>query len=228
MSTSAVNSTSLNQLLQQYFQTRGSDLKQLGQALKSGDLAGAQTAYTNIVALGQKGPFAGGDPFKINQREQDFAGVGQALQAGDLAGAQQAFGSLISTFKARPLDPPPPSSTGPAVVLNLGNSGGAPTGPSSGPITSGPEIVLNIGPGNSGGSSGPEQITLNIASAANGGEQISLSVGSQGSSPEQIQFNLPANSNEQIVLNLLGASSPSATSTASSSSSTSGGLSVSA
>lgn len=224
MSTSAVNSTSLNQLLQQYFQTRGSDLKQLGQALKSGDLTGAQSAYANIVALGQKGPFAGGEPFKITQREQDFGAVGQALQSGDLAGAQQAFGSLIGTFNSRsqPLDPP--ASTGPAVVLNLGSGGGT-TGASSGAIASGPEIVLNLG--NSSGSTGPEQITLNIASGASGGEQISLSVGNQGSGPEQVQFNLPANTNEQIVLNLLGPLSSTSTSTASSSSST-GGLSVSA
>jgi hypothetical protein len=56
MSTAAVSSTSINQELHQYFQTRQSDLKQLGQALSTGDLAGAQTAYNNIVALGQKGP----------------------------------------------------------------------------------------------------------------------------------------------------------------------------
>jgi hypothetical protein len=59
MSTSAVSSTSLNQQLTQYFQTRQTDLQQLGQALRSGDLAGAQTAYNNITTLGQSGPFAG-------------------------------------------------------------------------------------------------------------------------------------------------------------------------
>lgn len=103
MSTSAVSSTSLNQQLQQYFRIRQNDLRQLGQALKSGDLAGAQTAYNKIITLGQNGPFAGGNPFKINQREQDFTAIGQALQAGDLAGAQQAFGALRNTFaKAQP------------------------------------------------------------------------------------------------------------------------------
>src|ERR1700722_3031744 len=61
MSTSAVSSSSLYSQLGQYFQTRQSDLKQLGQALQSGDLASAQAAYNNIASLGQNGPFAGGE-----------------------------------------------------------------------------------------------------------------------------------------------------------------------
>ena len=212
MSTAAVSSTSINQELHQYFQTRQSDLKQLGQALSTGDLAGAQTAYNNIVALGQKGPFAGGNPFHLTAREQDFTNVGKALQSGDLAGAQQAFGALKATFhkQGQQLDPPP-----------------------STPAASGPEIILNLSPINagSGGSASPEQITINVSNQANGGEQISIGIGSQGSNTEQVTLNLPSNSNEQIVLNLLGASSAtsgSSTSTASTASSTSGGLSVSA
>jgi hypothetical protein len=63
MSTSAVSGSSINQQLQQYFQTRQSDLQQLGQALQSGDLAAAQTAYNSITSLGQTGPFAEGNPF---------------------------------------------------------------------------------------------------------------------------------------------------------------------
>ncbi len=94
MSTTAVSNTSPTQQLQQYFQTRHSDLQQLGQALGSGDVAGAQTAYSKIISLGQKGPFAGGNPFYLTPREQDFKAVGTALQAGDLAGAQQAFTAL--------------------------------------------------------------------------------------------------------------------------------------
>ena len=127
MSTSAVSSISLNQQLQQYFQTRQSDLQQLGQALGSGDLAGAQTIYNNIVALGQSGPFAGGNPFLKNQREQDFTTLGQALQSGDLAGAQQAFSTLESTFQrgTGAQDPPstsPASSSGPEIIINLSNN----------------------------------------------------------------------------------------------------------
>jgi len=58
MSTAAISSSSIYQQTEQYFQTRQSDVQQLGQALQSGDLAGAQTAYNNIVQLGQIGPFA--------------------------------------------------------------------------------------------------------------------------------------------------------------------------
>src|ERR1700723_3520856 len=99
MSTAAISSSSIYQQTEPYFQTRQSDLQQLGQALQSGDLAGAQTAYNNIVQLGQSGPFASGDPFSRPQREQDLTAIGQALQSGDLAGAQAAFSTLQSTFQ---------------------------------------------------------------------------------------------------------------------------------
>src|SRR5260370_28094122 len=108
MSTAAVSTNSLYQELQAYFQQRGSDLQQLGKALQSGDLAGAQQEFSAIQNLGQSGPFANGNAFRISQREQDFAAIGQALQAGDLAGAQQAFAQLKSTFQQqRRLHPPP-------------------------------------------------------------------------------------------------------------------------
>lgn len=206
MSTSVVPVTSLNPQLAQFVQTRQSDLRQLGQALGSGDLAGAQTAYNNIVSLGQGGPFAGGVPFKVAQREQDFTAIGQALQSGDLAGAQQAF----STFQAQ-------SAAGRRDIPQ--------TGPVSNP---GPEIVLNLS--NSSSNATPEQITINISNpTSGGGEQVSLSVGDQGSSsPQQITFNLSPNSNEQIVLNLLGESSSTSSSSSNSGSSSSTGLSVSA
>src|SRR4029077_9297432 len=156
--------------------------------------------------------FAGGNPFHLTPREQDFTNVGKALQSGDLAGAQQSFGALKATFQVGDtIDPP---HTNPAAA-------------------SGPEIILNLSPINtgSGGSASPEQIPINISNQANGGEQISIGIGSQGSNTEQVTLNLPSNSNEQIVLNLLGASSAtsgSSTSTSSTASSTSGGLSVSA
>jgi hypothetical protein len=204
MSTAAVSSSSLNQY-QGYFSTRQSDLAQLGQSLASGDLAGAQTQYNNIVQLGQNGPFAGGNPFYAPQREQDFTALGSALQSGDLAGAEKAFSSLKATFEKASGAPDP-----------------APSTPSS---TVGPEIVLNLN-SSSGSSSGPEQIAININPTSGGGEQVSLSVGSQGSTnPQQFTFNLAANSNEQIVLNLVGDSSSTGSS---STGSASNGLSVSA
>jgi hypothetical protein len=214
MSTSAVASTSINQLVHQYFQTRQSDLAKLGDALSSGNLAGAQTQFNNITSLGQKGPFGGGNAFVVKQRESDFNAVGQALQSGDLAGAQQAYATLQSTFNPHPAAPAPTPTAASA----------SPSGASG---TSGPEIILNLS-GASGSSSSPEQITINLANSAGGGEQVSLSVGNQGSNPEKFTFNLPANSNEQIVLNLLGSSSSTSTPTSTGGASPAAGINVSA
>ncbi len=229
MSTAAISSSSIYQQTQQYFQTRQSDLQQLAQALGSGDLAGAQTAYNNIVQLGHSGPFASGDPFSRSQREQDFAAIGQALQSGDLAGAQTAFNTLQSTFQRgtsaqNPLSASSTSSSGPEIIVNLSNNNDSTGSASSAPASnSGPEIILNLS--NSANAS-PEQITIDISNSANGGgEQVSLSFGNPGSNQQEITFNLGPNSNEQIVLNLLGESSPTSSS---STASPNGGLNVSA
>jgi hypothetical protein len=219
MSTSAVSSSSPNQQVQQYYQTRQSDLRQLGQALQSGNLSEAQTEFNNITTLGQSGPFASGQPFAINQREQDFTAIGQALQNGDLAGAQQAFSQLSSTF------PHPQAQSG----SNTNTSSSV-----------GPEIVLNI---SSGSGSAPEQITINVDNSTTGSEAgtttgtqaapasattepISLTLNDQNAQPLEITLNLGPNSNGEIVLNLLGASS--ATNGTSSTSAAGSGISVSA
>jgi len=203
MSTAAVSNGLLTQT-QSYFQNRSADLQQLGKALENGNLSGAQTAYNNIVTLGQSGPAANGDPFLISQREQDFTAIGTALQAGDLAGAQQAYATLRGTAEKQAQQTATPPSLG--------------TG-----STPGPEIVLNLN--NTGTSANPEQITINLSPSSSGGEQVALSYGAQGPTPQQVTLNVPANSNEEIVLNLLNAaSSTSSTSTAA----TSGGLSVTA
>ena len=208
MSTSAVSSSSLYQQIQSYFQTRRSDVQQLGQALSSGSLSDAQTAYNSITTLGQGGPFARGNAFSARNREQDFSAIGQALQSGDLAGAQQAFSELQSTFakRAQPVvtDPvPTPAPTSTSTPTSTPTSTSAPVS------SSGPEIILNLSSG--GNSATPEQVTINISNPSNGGpDQVSLSIGNQqGSSPEQITFNLNPSCNEQIILNLLGASSTS-------------------
>jgi hypothetical protein len=201
MSTAPISSSSIYQQTEQYFQTRQSDLKQLGQDLGSGDLADAQTEYNAIVTLGQSGPFASGNPFKLNQREQDFTAIGTALQSGDLAGAQQAFSTLESTFQRGSGGGPAPITT-PVATQNGPGSPAPITAPISTTNSGGPEIILNFS--NGSGSSGPEQITINLNPSSGGGEQVSLSVGSQGSNAQQFTFNLAPNSNEQIVLNLLG------------------------
>lgn len=120
MSTTPVASNSLFQQLQSFNQQRQSDLKQLGQALQSGDLNNAQQLFNALQTLGQSGPFANADPFSNNQREQDFTAIGQALQSGDLAGAQQAFTALEQTFHPQSQTASTSSSTGPAVIVNLG------------------------------------------------------------------------------------------------------------
>src|ERR1017187_417734 len=91
MSTAAV---SIYSELQSFFSNRQTDLKQLGSALKSGNLSDAQQAYNTLVTLGQGGPSADGEPFSKSSRAQAFETIGQALQSGDLAGAQAAFATL--------------------------------------------------------------------------------------------------------------------------------------
>ena len=94
MSTQAV---SILQEIQGFYQDRRADLKQLGAALKAGNLDQAQQVYDALVALGQGGPFKNAEPFAKTGRSQAFDAIGQALQAGDLAGAQAAFASLSHT-----------------------------------------------------------------------------------------------------------------------------------
>jgi hypothetical protein len=91
MSTQAV---SILQEIQGFYQDRRADLKQLGAALKAGNVDQAQQVYDALVALGQGGPFKSAEPFAKTARSQAFDAIGQALQAGDLVGAQTAFDSL--------------------------------------------------------------------------------------------------------------------------------------
>jgi hypothetical protein len=106
--------------LQAYFKERRPEIYQLGEALQSGDLASAQQAYNNLVALGKQ-VLDKNNPFLRSDRAQDFNAIGGALQNGDLGGAQQALAALESTFK----NFPPVTSAGaspvdvPAAVVNL-------------------------------------------------------------------------------------------------------------
>ena len=210
MSTAAVSSASLYQELQTFFQQSSSDVRQLGRALQSGDLATAQQEYQALVTLGQSGPFGNGDPFKVSPREQAFEAIGQALQSGDLAGAQQAFAQLTGTFRrAVPWSGTPASPASPA-----SSSGQPVAGTSTSSV--GPEVIVNLGNITPG-----EQITIGLSNNSDGSEQLTIGVANQhGQTPEQITLKLNPNSNEQIIFNLFNSS----TSTPSQSS----GLSVSA
>ena len=107
MSTSAISSVSLHQKLNAYFGLRHRDLRQLGQALQTGDLTSAQQEYAAIQNLGKRGPFSKGQPFLNTDRQQAFEAIGAALQSGDLAGARQAFEQLRSELGASPHQPSP-------------------------------------------------------------------------------------------------------------------------
>jgi hypothetical protein len=207
MSTSAVSSSSLYQQLQSYFQTRNSDTQQLGEALSSGNLAAAQTAYNNITTLGQAGPFANGDAFRATQREQDFTAIGQALQAGDLAGAQQAAAALKATGINLGSQTPAPAPTSaatpttPAVVVNL-SSGSTTNSAASGVTDRTPiaEIVINF---NSGAASNAAPAAP-VAEASTTGPEIVLNLSDNGSStnPEQVTIDIGNSSSggEQVSI----------------------------
>jgi hypothetical protein len=218
MSTAAVSSSSIYQELQAYFQQRGSDQKTLGQALKAGDLAGAQKEFAAIQALGQSGPLANGNAYIRTRRQEDFNAVGQALQAGDLAGAQKAFAELQSTFRKPEVHHQ--ADQNPAVVVNLGgpaagssagsssgSSAGSTAGSSAGSAPVGQEIVVNLGNVPAG-----EQITIGVSNTKNGGEQVTIGVSGQPhQAPEQITLNLSQNSNQEIILNLFNSTANSST-----------------
>jgi hypothetical protein len=125
MSTAPVSSQSIYQELQTFYQDRQTDLSQLGSALQSGNLTGAQQAYSTLASLGQGGPFANAEPFSKSSKAQAFETIGQDLQAGDLAGAQAAFAALTSKQNNNLATSPQNTAT----IVNLN----APTGGTNAP-----------------------------------------------------------------------------------------------
>ncbi len=95
--------------LQTYFKERRPEVQQLGEDLKSGNLAAAQQDYNNLVALGNN-VLHKDNPFLRSDRGLDFNAIGGALQNGDLAGAQQAYAALQSTFLHKPASTPSPAT----------------------------------------------------------------------------------------------------------------------
>jgi DNA-binding FadR family transcriptional regulator len=101
-SNSGVSQTDWRSLMNQWRQ----DFKQLASALQSGDLAGAQKAYSALQQL-QQSSQSGGQSSSQQQAnsgnnpiQNDFAALGKALSSGDLTGAQTAFSQLQSDLKA--------------------------------------------------------------------------------------------------------------------------------
>lgn len=127
MSTTAVSNNAGNFQNPGYYHQRSVDLKQLGQDLKSGNLAAAKQDFANIQSLAQSGPTSSGNAFAVSLRQQEFNSIGAALQSGDAASAQQALTSLQNTFQhggaggdPTPTGPgsttPPSSSSGVSVI----------------------------------------------------------------------------------------------------------------
>ncbi len=104
MSISALSSNLINDLSQQQrqnpFQQIKQDFQQLASALQSGDLQGAQSAYSNIQQVLGNNATSTSSSGGSNTLQNDFATLGQALQSGDLTQAQSAFSQLQSDFQA--------------------------------------------------------------------------------------------------------------------------------
>lgn len=121
--------------LQRPYEQRAAEWRHLAHALRAGDLASAQDAFNNILALRENAPHGG--RFPNQQVARDFDALAQALDAGDLEAAQQAFAALRHDVRAarrptagrffdsdRGSDGP-----GPGVIVNLsGDSRGAASG----------------------------------------------------------------------------------------------------
>ncbi|HZR56067.1 MAG TPA: hypothetical protein VFA74_04275 [Terriglobales bacterium] len=132
--------------LTSFFHERRTDLSQLGQALQSGDLTGAQTAYNTLATLSQNGSFSGSatNPFRNTQRSQDFATIGQDLQNGDLTGAQAAYADLVNSFRKHPANTPAESGAGPAITITItGGNGNSATENTTNTATTGTSATSN-------------------------------------------------------------------------------------
>jgi hypothetical protein len=222
MSTTAISSSSIFQELQNFYQTRQSDLKQLGTDLQSGNLAGAQQAYTTLAALGQNGPFANSEPFAKSSRAQAFDAIGQALQAGDLAGAQAAFATLKSSNQNNSATQAPAN---PATIVSLTS-----TQPNTEKVAA--EIIINfysapnpaIGAPSGNGQSLTTGTTSNM-NGATGVPEIIINLGLGAPPNGGISGTSGGDVPPELVINLEGAFSSSGSTAATSGSTSSGSTS---
>jgi soluble cytochrome b562 len=98
MTVSGISSSTVNSYQTNDLQKFRQQFMQLAQSLQSGDLSGAQQAYSALSQLqGNSQPQSNAnDPFS-----QALSKIGQALQSGDLKSAQQALSALLQQTKAR-------------------------------------------------------------------------------------------------------------------------------
>ena len=207
MSVAGISSTSaLNQLTNPVnsFQQRASDFQELAQALQSGDLAGAQQAFSALTQLASN---SGGSAGR-GALAQDFNAIGQALQSGNLSAAQQAFATFQQDLEATWFG---------RFSGNGGRQAGSPAGAdpatTAAPSTTddaaatqaAPEIILNLS--SVANSTTPTEITLDFSNSATTGEQLTIGVSNGNSTPQDVTLNLGslAGSSDaipEIVLNL--------------------------
>jgi len=76
------------------------ELKQLTDAIQTGNLTGAQQAYSALQQLDPQKSQDSTSGASTNPIRKDLKAVGQALQSGDLSGAQSAFSKLQTDLKA--------------------------------------------------------------------------------------------------------------------------------
>lgn len=95
------------------WQEQRQNFNALSQALKSGDLGGAQKAFSSLSANSP----AAADP------NSPLAKLGKALQSGDISAAQQSFSSLRGAGQRRDADGDNDGSTARASAPRLASSG---------------------------------------------------------------------------------------------------------
>lgn len=154
---------------QLFIHQRTQDIRQLDQALRNDDLAGAQQAYASLLALAQQSSGnsssdsnAAAALFRNPKAATDFAALGQALQAGDLAGAQEAFAAFrqdARNGRAQSAQQPAANPATPEIVINLSGILPSNTGASQSGATSSSNTSGNTAADGSGSSSGSTTAT---------------------------------------------------------------------
>lgn len=89
MAVSSISSSSVNSYQPSQQDSFRQQFMQLAKSLNSGDLAGAQQAYTSLTQAQGSTQIDPNSPFG-----QALAQIGKSLQSGDLTGAQQALSAL--------------------------------------------------------------------------------------------------------------------------------------
>jgi hypothetical protein len=195
---------------------RAQDFQAIGTALQSGNLAGAESAFTTLAGTFNKNI----------QAELAISGYG-ATGAQPVGPAQAPVSTVpppapVSTVPPPVAQPVGPTQVGPAsagtsnvpeIVINLGGVSGTPASTESAT----PEIVINLGQDNNSSTASPEEVTINFGGGSSG-DTISINTSintTQGNSSDQININLNRQSNSEFIVNLLNSNAISQTESAS-------------